>query len=145
MVYYSTNDHDTMFSTDGFDHMVETAKSVMNKYKATNHSQVIVVITAKGNMYHTLVADATVNKFIKVGIEESALLDILKANHEEEIKSIICMWPDESIEMPSYVLRKKICAMHPNNKNAEMILSGENCFIKKTIAETFSRAERETL
>ncbi len=141
VVFFSTNDHDVMNSLDNFSDMVDIAKKNLKGIDPASMSQCVVVRTAKNNLYVRVIKDVETNECI----EEKEFLRELKELNDIEFLQIVCMFPEICMTMPSYVFRKMICELHPNNKNAEMILSGEDCYIKKTIAETFPRHIRHTL
>jgi len=135
---YSTNDHDTMQTQEGFADLMQVAQNALVNLPK---SSVIVLRTAKNNIYHCVITNAYSNH----EEEEKAFLDNLRQNDDLEVSQMVCMWRDGSLDISSFTFRDMLCQLHENNKNAEMILTGENCYHKKTIAETFPRSYRDKL
>ena len=120
-------------STEEFLPLIEKAHFELNKLKYFNNGQIIVCLTAKGNMHHVIVTDICTMCNTKRDIE---FIDTLKQIKDCHIKKLICMWVGESFDLPSYLFRKALCDASKENLNAEILLQGENIYIKKTIAQT---------
>lgn len=58
-----------------------------------------------------------------------------------DIRQVVCMWSDGSLDVPSYDFRQMICDLHENNQNAEMLLRGEKGYLKKTIAQVMLKSK----
>lgn len=41
----------------------------------------------------------------------------------ESIRKIVCIWEGGSVDLPAFLLRKKLCEVNPENKNAEILLT----------------------
>lgn len=136
---YSTNDHDTMQTQENFADLIQVAQNALVAPFESSHSCVLVLRTAKNNIYHCVITNGCSN----YENEEKAFLDNLRQNDDLEVSQMVCMWHDGSLDISSFTFRDMLCKLHENNKNAEMILTGENCYHKKTIAETFPRSYRD--
>ena len=116
-----------------FEAMINLTKDAMENFIEKNRNSMSVsIMTKSGNCITGIIHDAVSSDHS----DEKKLLNMVKATGEIEIIRILCMWQEGCFDMPSYNFREMICDVHPNNKNAEMLVSGENCFIKYTIAET---------
>ncbi len=133
---YSTNDHDTMQTQENFADLIQVAQNALVDLPK---SGVIVLRTAKNNIYHCVITNGCSN----YENEEKAFLDNLRQNDDLEVSQMVWMWHDGTLDISSFVFRDMLCKLHENNKNAEMILTGENCYHKKTIAETFPPSYRD--
>lgn len=114
--------------------MIDKAKEIKQKNLLSDYSQIIVVWTINNGCYCGMIS---VNDNAE-DIKNSDLWNVLTVNDDVEIKSIVCMWPDEYFDMPSYTFRKMLCDLNQNNANAEMILSGQDCFVYRKIIHTFT-------
>lgn len=132
-VFFSVNGKDELPSADSFLDLILLAQKNMGNSSPGPHTQSIVLRTVKGNVYHCLISDALTDDYT----EEKQFVNTLIANGDFEIVQMVSMWPEGCFDMPSYAFRKMLCELHTNNMNGEMILSGQDCYIKKTIAETF--------
>lgn len=130
-IYYSTNDHDSIdYIPAEYNTIVRKAEDIVKKITNNNTKQVLVVQTTDNKIYKSIIDHST-----DTDAEEQRLLNMIGKN--DAVIRLICCWNDGSFDVPSYAFRKMLCELHTNNMNCEMILSGQDCYIKKTIAQTF--------
>lgn len=122
---YSANSED-------FKVLLTTAQSDISHISAQQYTQSIVCITASGNIYHTVLDNACT----KEKSAEKAFLQSLVDKNDTVINKIVCIWSDKSLDVPSHDLREMICALHPDNANAGMLLQGDGGYVIKKISET---------
>lgn len=96
------------------------------------YAQSIACMTVSGNVYHTVLDNACT----KEKNSEKAFLKSLADKNDVVIKKMVCMWADKSLDVPSNDFRNLICALHPDNKNTEILLQGEKEYVKMKIIET---------
>ena len=120
-------------------HFEKLYEQALTLAKRSNTSEVyaFVVETDKGNIYEGI------DRFTQDSDNDIRLfLDILKNNNDTNIKYIVGFIYDSQsqicLEMPSHLLRTKLCDMNKLNLNADLLLKGYGAFIKKSIKDTFS-------
>lgn len=89
--------------------------------------QAVVVLTSKGTMF------SFINKNITSGNVEAEISFVrkLEENKDIEIRYIICMWGDASLDVPSCHLRNMLAELDVSNQNTEILLkSGEGFQVK---------------
>ena len=99
-----------------FEKMKKTATELLRDAEEGQHTQAVVLFSAQGNEYGRVIKD-TIAEDIS---DEMALIESLKAADDTEIKCVLCMWQGNTIDIPSYRLRKMLCEL--NCQNAESVL-----------------------
>lgn len=129
--FYSTNDHDGVecIPTE-YDTVIKRVRNAVKQIAGHKSKQILVVQTTDNKIYENIIDYSS-----DAGIEEQKLLAAI--GKKDTVVRLVCGWSDGSFDMPSYAFRKMLCELNTNNMNGEMILSGQDCYIKKTIAETF--------
>lgn len=114
---------------NGFSGLLDEAKRLLQAEPPAE--QVIVVKTAKGSVCHLL------NRSIRAGdtTDEDAFFTMLSDRGETAIQAVLCMWSDRSIDLPSNHFRRRLAELCPDNKNAVVLLQGENDFIMKRLEQ----------
>lgn len=95
--------------------------------------QVIAVKTAKGNVYHFP------NHCVGEPSEEDAFLEMLLEQGDAEIQYILCMWHNYQLDVPSLHFRRRLVEICPRNKDAVVLLLGENVFHAKRVEQLMPR------
>ena len=98
-----------------FEKMKKTATELLSGAEKGQNTQAVVLFSAQGNEYGTVIKDAIAEDTS----DEIALIESLKEG-DTEIKCVLCMWQDHTIDIPSYRLRKMLRAI--NCQNAESVL-----------------------
>ncbi len=117
--------------------MLSIAKSYFdthnqNKY---NYHQCVVLYMDDGEQIVYPIAVNSVDDLLQ---ESSRLVETLKRRSNNNIKRIICMWDDYSIDVTDFAFRKKICELNKENEKAFILLSGgADIYHAKQIADTF--------
>ena len=99
-----------------FERMMNAAEAELSKAEKSQYIQAIVLLSANGNEYSTLIKNA----LSKEKSDETALLKRIKDLNDTEIRYALCLWQDGGIDIPSYWFRKSLCALDP--KNTETLL-----------------------
>lgn len=99
-----------------FEKMKKTATELLRDAEKGQHTQAVVLFSAKGSEYGRVIKD-TIAEDIS---DEMALIESLKAADDTEINYILCMWQGNTIDIPSYKLRKMLCEL--NCQNTESVL-----------------------
>lgn len=80
--------------------------------------QCVVVRTQKENQYY-LFNHHMISGSVE---EEDVFLKMLAENEDTEIRCVVCMWSDYTIDMMSHHLLKSLIELNPANKNTAVIL-----------------------
>ena len=99
-----------------FEKMKKTATELLRDAEEGQHTQAVVLFSAKGSEYGRVIKD-TIAEDIS---DEMALIESLKAADDTEIKYVLCMWQGNTIDIPSYKLRKMLREL--NCQNSESVL-----------------------
>ena len=106
-----------------FEQMKKTAEAELSKAAAGQYVQAVVLLSAKGNEYSTLIKNA----LSKEKADETAFLEGIKNVNDTEICYVLCMWQaDKSIDFPSFDFRKLLCALNPKNTEALLFVMTAN-------------------
>ena len=55
---------------------------------------------------------------------------------DSQVRYLVHVWKDHALDLPSYDLRKALLELHPENKNALMLLTGAENFIVRSLQST---------
>ena len=98
-----------------FEQMKKTAEAELSKAVAGQYVQAVVLLSAKGNEYSTLIKNA----LSKEKADETAFLEGIKNVNDTEICYVLCMWQaGKGIDILSFDFRKLLCALNPKNTEA---------------------------
>jgi hypothetical protein len=103
---------------DAYEHMLSVADSVLRD-NHKNASQVLVTKTENGKI------SAFVND-----LSETEEINFLSAQRETLV-SLLCVWPNGQIDLPSIRIRKGLVNINPNNADAIVYLQGKEIGIKR--------------
>jgi hypothetical protein len=104
------------YDSDIFENMRSRAVEMLCCAEPLRNTQAIVLFSKQGKEYSTVLEDACT----KEKAEEAAFLERLKASEDTEIACILCMWCDNSIDLPSYDFRKMLSSL--NSKNSDTLI-----------------------
>ena len=99
-----------------FEKMKKTATELLRDAEEGQHTQAVVLFSAKGNEYGAVIKDTIAED----DSDEVALIESLKAADDTEIKYVLGMWQGNAIDIPSYKLRKMLREL--NCQNSESVL-----------------------
>ena len=114
-----------------FENMLNQAKSYFKRSSVKNveYHQCIILRTADGIEKIYSFACNSVKELIKQSCS------MLYQENISTVTHIICMWEDESIDIPSYKFTETLCKISIENKNAKILLKSSpdtcNYIIKK--------------
>ena len=87
-----------------FECMKEKAIELLSDTEKSQYTQVIVLHSAAGNEYSTVVRNA----LSKEKTDETSLLRKIQEAKDSEIRFVLCMWQDKCIDVPSFSFRNSI-------------------------------------
>lgn len=87
-------------------------------------SQVVVLCSKNGNVY------TTINDI------NGEICEKLIMNNDTKIVSVVCMWKNGQIDLPSYEFRNKLINLDICNNDTEIFLKAKDSIIIKKIAQT---------
>ncbi len=99
-----------------FNGMMNTATKLLSGAEKGQYTQAIVLHSAKGNEYSTIIRNALSEE----KSDEKALLCQMQETKDSEIGFVLCMWQDDNIDIPSFAFRKLL--LESNEKNADTAL-----------------------
>ncbi len=131
---YPVKDTDeTTFPLSEFLDLMEIAKTDMEASEQLAMSEALVMETVNGSIYRTLVTDPLPYATDAV----SEMVQTMKAQGNIEIKRLVCYRQDGFFVMPEAAVLRILCALHRNNAEAPLLLSGNSGLLKRKIKETF--------
>lgn len=139
-IFYAKSEDEIVTEPGTFELMKKRADALRETCEMQPDTQVVVVLTSNHNMYGTVIDHVMDSAH---GCEH-AFLQKLQDQHDTDIRQMVCMWPEGSLDVPSYDFRQMICHLHENNQNAELLLQGQDGYLRKTIAQTMPKS-RNTL
>lgn len=105
----------------------EARKQICAKPEA---EQIVVVKTRKGRIC------AFINQIFSFGTrDEDCFIQRIRAEENEEIEAIVCMWGTGELDIPSMNLRNGLLSLIPTNESSLIILQAENGVCLKTLME----------
>ena len=102
------------FDSTIFCRLKETATGLLRDVERSRYTQAIVLYSVTGNQYGAVISNALSEEMT----EETTLLNKAILARDTEIRYVVCMWQDQSIDIPSYAFREKLCACNPKNKDS---------------------------
>ena len=109
--------------------LLEQAKGLMEAEPTAQ--QVIVVKTAKDNVYHVS------NQNVENGADEDGLLRQLRDGEDTQVQAVACMWKEGgALDVPSIRFRQLLLELDSRNGDALLPLQGENVLVARTLRET---------
>lgn len=120
--------------------MDSTWEMLLNKAKqeadALSDGGVVVMLTAKGNIYPIVFKDTRSSSdaegVIKFFVE-------LKKSNDTKLERLVYIWHDGGIDLPSYAFREALLKVDRTNFSAKMLLQGLQSYIVKTIQATMPK------
>ena len=106
------------FDADRFGITKKVAKEVLENAEKCEYTQAIALHTSSGKNYCAVIFNAT----SKDKIEEKALLELMKNDGSTRVESVLCMWQDGCIDVPSFAFRKMLCDADGQNSDATVFV-----------------------
>ncbi len=120
----------TVFPFDAavYERMRQTAANILQEAEQSQCTQALVLFSSAGNEYGALIKDALSEE----KADETALLEGLTAEHDTEVRYVLCMWQDKCLDIPSLAFRNMLCALDPHNTDALLFVATRTdvCAIK---------------
>lgn len=105
-----------------FNKMSAIAKESLEEAKKQQYTQSIVLLTSCGGEYCSVITNALSAE----KTDEADLIERLIAANDTCVSSILCMWGDGNIDIPSFAFRKILCELNPDNLNAGILVNTFN-------------------
>ena len=110
----------------------ETATGLLRDVECSRYTQAIVLYSVTGNQYGAVIS----NTLSEEMTEETTLLNKAILARDTEIRYVLCMWQDQSIDIPSYAFREKLYACNPKNKDSLLFVMTSDGVAGITVATT---------
>lgn len=104
------------FDENTFANMRKTAIELLHNTEKGQYTQAIVLSTAAGNEYSAVISNALSEE----KTDETDLLEKLKEAEDTNIRYVLCIWQDNSIDIPSFAFRNMLYTL--NSKNSDSLL-----------------------
>jgi len=102
------------YDPDVYENMKTAAFDLLSQSDKEKYTQAIVLYSANGNKYDVVIKNACSED----RTEEKEFLAKLKAAEDTEIRYVLCMWPDNCIDIPSFAFRKMLSDLDSKNQEA---------------------------
>lgn len=105
-----------------------------NNQKKYEFHQCLVLTTANGEQ---MVCPITADSVDTLKSQACSYIEsLIKKYNDNSIKKIICMWENNTIDVPSSDFMKKLCEINKENRNAIVLLNaGTDVYIAKKIVD----------
>lgn len=113
-----------------FTGLLKLAEEAVNSMAADGLWQAIACQTTAGNTHVFFM-----NLDDQAACEEK-ILNTFVTQKDTAIAFLVTMWRDHWIDLPSYGLRQKLIDLDGSNREALLVLQGENCLVVHTIGST---------
>lgn len=116
--------------------MLSLAKAYFESHnqKKYEYHQCLVLTTANSEQ---MVCPIAANSVDTLKSEACSYIEgLLKEHNNNTIKKVICMWENNTIDVPSLNFMKKICEINKESRNAIVLLNaGTDIYIAKKIVD----------
>ena len=119
------------FDAARFEAMIAIARNALQE-KRTGNAQAIVLHTDKGADYCFVIRDA----LSADRTDENELLNQLIAKDDTHVQSVLCMWQNGDVDLPSYRFRKMLLEANADTANAEIFVFTENGYAAVKLERT---------
>ena len=118
---YNTNDETTLYQM----YIFSAIRAIAD---APDAMGVTLVRTKKGNCYQFPFSPAP--DFVPRAVRT------LTESEDPHIRYLIHVWKDHTLDVPAYSLRRALMELHPENRNALLMLAGENGYAILPLEDT---------
>lgn len=116
--------------------MLSSAKLYFESHNQKKYEfhQCLVLTTANGEQ---MVCPITADSVDALKSQACSYIEsLIKKYNDNSIKKIICMWENNTIDVPSSDFMKKLCEINKENRNAIVLLNaGTDVYIAKKIVD----------
>lgn len=116
--------------------MLSLAKAYFESYnqKKYEYHQCLVLTTANSKQ---MICPITANSVDTLKREACSCIEsLLKEYNNNTIKKIICMWENNTIDVPAFDFMKRICEINKENRNAIVLLNaGTDIYVARKIVD----------
>lgn len=131
---FPTKDTDeTAFDLSEFIDLMEMAKTDIAAAEPMAGTTAFVIVTANGGIHRALLTDP----LPRVPNEIIKMVQTMREQGDVEIQRLVCLRQDGFFVTPCNEILRLFCALHRNNPEAFMLLSGDRGLLKRRIKEEF--------
>jgi hypothetical protein len=116
--------------------MLSSAKLYFESHNQKKYEfhQCLVLTTANGEQ---MVCPITADSVDALKSQACSYIEsLIKKYNDNSIKKIICMWKNNTIDVPSSDFMKKLCEINKENRNAIVLLNaGTDVYVAKKIVD----------
>ena len=112
------------------DELLCLAKQVLADHAASKMSQTVVLRSKSGKLYACFAA------LEELPAVEEQLVSQLMGESDTAISHMAVMWENGQIDLPSHRLRNRLVMLDAENRNALLLLQGENSYAFRTLSTT---------
>ena len=119
---------------DDFNRMLGLAEKIILAGGLQAHAQVVVALSARGNIYHKVINDP----FTAQLTDEKTFIEELVKNQDTQLRKMICLWAIGDVDVPSASFRKLLCDTGSLTGETEILLRSADHYIVKTCSQIYS-------
>ncbi|MBQ4065730.1 MAG: GNAT family N-acetyltransferase, partial [Clostridia bacterium] len=132
-LYMPKDTDETAFSLSEFMDLMDMAKEDLATADPLSMTAALVILTTNGGIYRRILPDPRPTAM--EGVWE--MVETMKEQNDVEIRSLVCLRQNGYFVTPHGSYLRLFCALHPNNAEASLLLSGHNGLLKRRIKEEF--------
>ncbi len=117
-----------------FENMKKKALDLLQNPEKEEYTQVIVLYTVSGKEYSRVIQNA----LSREKTDESALLEQLKEANETEVRYVLCIWQDGSLDITSYAFRNMLLCLDSQNSESLMFVRTADGISVKKLSSTMN-------
>ena len=99
---------------------------------------VLMVMTADGTKHHAVIHHAVEERINGEHKDEVAFAESLRRMGETDIRYVVCLWHEGSIELPSHGFSEKLYELNPNNVEAKVLAQSSWRYIARPLGKIYS-------
>ena len=118
--------------SDPIEKLCSIAEELLKNADKKQYTQAVVLYTNNNIGCGVLIEDA----LSEDKSDEKSLFDLLKAKNDTKVNSLICIWHDGCVDLPSYSFRKMLLELNPKNEEAKIVFPKENGWFSRSVKST---------
>lgn len=126
-IFYAKSEDEIVGELGEFELIKKRADALRKICEVQPYTQIVVILTSNHNMYGTVID----NVMDSAHPCEYAFLKELQNKHDTDIRQVVCMWSDGSLDVPSYDFRQMICDLHEKQPKRRDAVAGSKRLSEK--------------
>lgn len=118
--------------SDPIEKLFSIAEELLKNADKKQYTQAIVLYTNNNIGCGVLIENA----LSEDKSDEKSLFDLLKSKNDTKVNSLICVWHDGCVDLPSYSFRKMLLELNPENEEAKIVFPKENGWFSRSVKST---------